>query len=410
MKLLIAEEALRSLQGHWFEYLRSIVVGCRRAGDDVTIACHRDAVPEVVEELAALPIFPSSAWDPAYVRASGGAWRRLTRIFRHNAELYRVARRLLRRQGPFDVVFVPTILIDHLGAWALAARTARRDYGKLILFFVNGHGSYGGPGKPTAFPRSPNTIISRVLLRSLRKLVVSGKVVLAAETRAMVAEFTRFCGLPFQYMPHPVEPSAGAENVDLTSVGETRGQIVLSCLGFARYEKGSDLLQTAILRLRSQRPDLGQVRFVIQWLDDFEGPCGLPCTREPALLADPAVEFLSRSFTPLEYGAQLARTDGMILPYRARSYYARVSRVAIEAAMLGIPMVYTRATWLEDLVKDCGAGLDFADEDVTELTAQIVRLVDEFPAWREAARAKAATARRRYSPQSFRDCLLAGAG
>ncbi len=401
MKLLIVEEALRSLEGHWFEYLRAITNGCRRAGDDVTVACHRDAVPEVVEGLAALPTFATSAWDPAYLRAGGGAWRRLARIFRHNAGFYRVVRRLLRRRGPFDVVFAPTILIDHLGAWTLLARTARKDYGQLVLLFVNGHGSYRGPGEPAAFPRTPNTILSRFLLRSLRALVTSGKVVLAAETRAMAAEFTRFCGVPFQCFPHPVEFD-GAPEADRDDAKE----IVLSCLGFARYEKGSDLLQAAILRVREQRLDLARVRFVIQWLDDFQGPGGVRFGREPALLADPGVEFLSRSFTPPEYRAQLARTDGMILPYRARSYYARVSRVAIEAAMLGIPMVYTRDTWLEELARDGGAGLGFKDENLEELTGQIIRLVDELAVWRQAAREGATAIRKLYSPESFRECLL----
>ena len=404
MKLLIAEEALRSLEGHWFEYIRAIAAECRRAGDDVTVACHRDAVPEVVGELKATPTFPASAWDPAYIRAGGGAWRRLARIFRHNAGLYRVARRFLRQHGPSDVVFAPTILIDHLGAWTLLAWTARRDYGKLVLFFVHGRGVYQGPDRPVAFPRSPNTLLSRALLRCLRTLVAGGKVVLAAQTRAMAAEFTRFCGLPFAYFPHPVIPGD-----DLDADRDTPGEIVLSCLGFARYEKGSDLLQAAIRRVRVQRPDLGGVRFVIQWLNDFVGPGGARFTKDPALLADPAVEFLSRSFTPSEYRAQLDRAAGMILPYRANSYYARVSRVAIEAAMLGIPMVYTRATWLEELVREGGAGVGFEDGNLEELTAAIIRLVDELPAWRQAARGRIADARRWFSPESFRACLLGGA-
>ena len=402
MKLLVAEEALRSLEGHWFEYIRAIVRACRRAGDEVTVACHRDAVPEVVAELSAVPTFPNSAWDPAYIRAGGGPWRRLGRIFRHNAGLYRVVWRLLRQRGPFDVILAPTILIDHLGAWTLLAWTARRKYNKMVLIFVHGHGSYRGPGQPAAIPRSPNTILSRWLLRSLRALVASDKVVLAAETQAMVAEFTRLCGVPFRYLPHAVEP-ADMPTAMPPGAPET---IVLSCLGFARYEKGNDLLQTAILRVREQRPGLNQVRFVIQWLEDFQGPSGVRFRRHPALTADSGVEFLSQSFTPSEYQAQLARTTGMILPYRARSYYGRVSRVAIEAAMLGIPMIYTRATWLEELVQDVGAGLSFEDENVAELATQILRLVDEFPTWRLAARARAAGARHLYSPEHFRGCLL----
>jgi glycosyltransferase involved in cell wall biosynthesis len=406
VKILIAEEALRSLRGHWFEYIRTIVEGCRRAGDDVTVACHREAIPEVVKGLDAVPIFVRSAWDPEYQQAGGGALRRLGRIFRHNAQLYRAARQLLRWRGPFGRVFVPTILIDHHIAWTLLAWTARRNYGKMVLLFVNGHGIYHGPGQPTTFPRSANTLLSRFLLRAVGPLLGSGRVILAAETSAMAAEFTRFCGLAFQCFPHPVELHDTLKVTSDVATAKKPGEIIMSSLGFARYEKGSDLLQAAILRLRQDRPDLANVRFVIQWLEDFAGPNGRRFTRDPALLADPRVEFLSTSFTPAEYWEQLARADGMILPYRANSYHARVSRLAIEAAMLGIPMVYTCDTWFEELVSKCGAGLPFQDENLDELTAAIIRLVDELPLWKAAARARAATARQLQSPARFRECLF----
>jgi glycosyltransferase involved in cell wall biosynthesis len=397
VKILIAEEALRSLDGHWFEYVRTIVEGCRRAGDEVTVACHRDAVPEVVQAINAEPTFPNSAWDPSYQKAGGGRFRRLLRIFTHNLQFYRAARRVITQKGPFDRVFAPTILIDHLVAWMLIAWTLGRSFDRLILLFVNGHGIYQGPGRPPTFPRTPNTWLSRLALRCLRRLVVSGKVVLAAETEAMAAEFTRFCGLEFEYFPHPVsiklDPTRKVEN--------TAHEVVFASLGLARYEKGSDLLLAAIVKVREKRPDLKHIRFVIQWGNDFKDSGGKLISPNTAPAFDSGITFLTSSCMPQEYRLQLQRACCMILPYRAQSYYARVSRVATEAAMLGIPLIYTEDTWLEEFVRKCGAGVSFRNEDADDLAKKIGEMADQLATFRSKGINKAELARQLYSVERF---------
>lgn len=101
------------------------------------------------------------------------------------------------------------------------------------------------------------------------------------------------------------------------------------------------------------------------------------------------------------YDAAVARTDCMLLPYRRASYFARISGVAVEAVTAGVPVIYTRDTWNEDLVIDLGAGIGVADNDVKGLVEAIATMVDDFDQFSADAVARADLARRSHSPMAF---------
>lgn len=399
--ILIPEEALRTLEGgHWFEYIKTIADECRGRGDRVTVVAHQDVSPEIVERVQAIPFFKHSAWDSTY--SSSSPLKRYFGAALHNARLYRSMSRFFKSQPFHEHVFVPTILIHHIVAWALLARRFRkRKFYRTTLFFVHGQGKYRGPAKPAVFPRSIRNLLFRSALRSLGSLVKEGSVVLAAETEGMAREYSRFCGIRFQCFPHPVrfELSPGMPRKREAS------PLTMACLGFGRHEKGTDLLQDAILRIRREEPDL-KIRFLVQWLNDFDRPDGSRVTKDSRLAEDPLVEFITEPFDPDSYHACLNRIDAMVLPYRARSYYARVSRVALEAAFLGIPLLYTKGTWLDEMVGAHGGGVGFNDEDLDDLTAGILHLAHNISFFQAQAISRMTLAQEHYSPRRFRECLL----
>jgi glycosyltransferase involved in cell wall biosynthesis len=403
-RILIVEEALESTKGHWFEYIKTISVACRSAGDEVSIIAHQRADPKIIEDLLAQPLLRHSAWDRTL--DSPNPIKRYLSVLRHNWQLYRSIDQILGMEPKVDCVLAPTILIHHLLAWTLLARKYRNfRYKRLVLFFVNGQGTYHGPGLALSFPRNPKTALFRFLLRRLTTLVESGDVVLAAETTGMANEYASFSGVPFQCLPHPVRFEPSKESCARPQRRTRSEEITFGCFGFARHEKGSDLLQEAILLIRHQHPEV-RIRFLIQWLDDFRTPDGILVTRHPTLLQDPAVEYITRSLTGEEYHHFLGQTDAMVLPYRAASYYARVSRVAIEAASLGIPLVYTRQTWMEELVTEFGAGEGFRNEDIEDLVGAILKMAREIDTFSCHARNRRELVLQHYCPEHFRSWLL----
>ena len=387
-KLLIVEEALKSPDnGHWFEYIKAIVAGCRAEDVDVTVAAHRDATHAVLEGLGARAVIPCSAWEGAY---AGGALRRYAGVFRHNFRLHRAVKDFLAADDVYDCVLAPTVLVHHLLAWLwIARRFGGKKFRRMTLLFLNAPGRYDSNGA-LRFPRS--ALLMKTILRQFAPLVRSGLVTLAAETRRTAEHLKTFCGLEFV---------TAAQAIALPAINPANHATpVFGSFGFARHEQGSDLLQSAVRGFLAQHPETS-AKFLIRWTHDFLGADGALIRRDPVLLNDPRVEFLGSANSTDEYARQFARADALVLPYRLSSYRDRGSRVAAEAAMLGVPMIYARGTWLEELVTHCGAGVDFRDEDVDDLVRAMGEMAANLDQHRAAARANAQKAREYFSPGRF---------
>ena len=67
--------------------------------------------------------------------------------------------------------------------------------------------------------------------------VKSKTVILAAETESMKKELEEFTKLPVTLFPHPIEAKDLSPNTKVSP-----DPITISCPGFARHEKGSDIL------------------------------------------------------------------------------------------------------------------------------------------------------------------------
>ena len=398
MHLLICEEALHTLHGHWFAYVRVIAEGLRARGDTVTIAGHRRMDERIEQTLGARRVFAESAWEPGY-KQGRGALGRLWKTWRHNADLEREVERLLGSVPAVDVVFAPTVTLDHVMAWrAVAARHPRIRF---VLIFLNGLGVYDPARRDVVFPGGASAVLLRRAVQLFGPLVAAGRVALACETRDLADEFTALTGVPFTHVPSPVDTAIACR----PAADRPPGEVVFGCLGYTRHEKGYDVLLEAMRRLRGT-PAWSGMRFVIQWTDDIPLPDGTVCRAGDEWGSDDRVTLIRQPLTPVELEAVLRGVDALVLPYRRSSYFNRGSRFAIEAAMAGCPMVYTSHSWLETLVDECGAGVGFEDENPGGLAEALCAVASDFPAHQQAAQARAEQARACYSVDRFRRSVL----
>jgi len=429
MRILITEEALQSGTGHWPSYIGDIAAALRASGDDVDVATHRAATGNVLTRVGGTPWFSRNCWvDPKSQGGVGG----ILHNFRFNKEVLS----WLAEHAPYDWICALTMRLQHLLAFALLARSgAVPKKTRFFLLFVQGFGKYAGHGKPTEFPENLSTKLARFSFGLMSGSVRSGRVVLAAETRGMQDELQRFTGLPVTLAPHPVEfhfsrgasvecrgqeggqeiqsdssfrsqvagldshPSA-SQSVPLVHPVAASGSgsrpstldprlstrpLTITCPGFARHEKGTDLFQGAI-RILLARPSADDFRFVLQWPEPFAMPDGTMLGPDPSLVEDPRVEFLNQNLNAEEYASLLASTDLIVLPYRRKSYHHRVSRVAIEAAKMGIPIIFTEGTWSGEVAALAGCGGTITEENPESVADAIVKAVGEFSTLKEKAR------------------------
>lgn len=394
MRILIAEEALQTGDGHWPTYIGGLAHGFREAGDQVDVLAHRDASLSVITSCGGTPWFSRNCWlDSRSHGAVGGV--------RHNLSFRAELTYWLKNHAPYDWVCALTMRLQHLLAFALLSRDPQiPGTTRFLLLFVQGFGRYDGVGKPTVFPNSPSTWLARFCFRALAPAVRNGRVVLAAETEGMQEELHRFTGLPVALFPHPVLPV----KIIPGSKFEKFGRVTITCPGFARHEKGSDHLQTAIKRLLDDPVGDG-LHFVLQWPEPFPMPDGTSRGVDPELADDPRIEWLNSSLEADAYEALLARSDLVILPYRRESYHHRVSRVAIEAASRGIPLIFTEGTWSERIAEIAGVGVPIADETVAAITIAVLDAVDRLASLRVAAASGAVKVGEYHSSDRFRDLM-----
>ena len=401
-RLLVVEEALKNQAAHFYEYVKSVAELNAAAGGKTVVVSHAGTEPVICEELGAHALFERSNWDGVYNYPS--AWKRYFGIVRHNLYVYRVMNRFVKQHGPFDIVFAPTVVIHQLIGWRLLmARHGGRGVKQIVLLFRNNAGSYAENSTTPVFKRS--TAILKWAIQSFRPLIAKKRARFVTDSAKLATEYRALSGIAPDVWPSPRVAPHAPLTVDTRPPA---APVVFSCLGPARFEKGIDVMQAAIRAYLAAHPD-GNARFVIQWNAPILDGEGAPYLPDPALRADPRVTLIEQSMSSEAYEAAVAATDVMLLPYRRASYFARISGVAVEAVTAGIPVIYTRDTWCEDLVGEVGAGIGIADNDVTGLVEAIAAMVDGYAGYRADARVRAEKARLHHSGEAFLEKLWGSA-
>jgi len=456
MRWLIVEDSLQGRGGHWFEYLGDFCRELPRLGDEVTLLVSRRAEPFIREQLGGQPVLPESA----YGKMSDGApvWRRYARIPIHAWKTFRAVRRYLRTAPEPDVIFVPTVIVHHLLAWAALVKLGlKRGNARVLLFF---------PGLPirrgihaAVLDGSPTSKLVRKLLRWLGPEIRAGKVILGVETHAMKQAAEQAFGLPFTYFPHPVHATKIESRNSKSEIGDRRSEVgnaekkygkqkeeiaesetyqvsgqwsvvsgpssdlrspsselrtsnsellTMACYGPARHEKGSEVLTAAMEQHLARFPN-SRSRFVLQWLKDFSTASGGTAHLPATLRQHPRVEIVDHYFADGEYAQRLASTQALLLPYRRLSYALRVSRVVIEAMVHGLPVVATRGTTLAEQAEEFGAAVLCEDENVESLVAAIEKTEQNYAALAARACERQAKAREHFSVRQFREALMSKA-
>jgi glycosyltransferase involved in cell wall biosynthesis len=399
MKILIADEGIKHISGHWYAYTDSIRRALIKAGHEVVVAAHVDADEEIVELLKAKRTFRFSRWDGIY--QSSFAPIRYFNTFLHNFRMYQDLKRLIKEEGYFDIIFSGNNLVYHVLAWNwITKKYAGKYFGKLTLLFVQDAGIYDPLDKSLRFPF--HSVLLKIILRSYRKYIENGSVQLAAETPISAKQYETFTGFPIKLYNHPTE-------IDFRKCPpeerKKENPICFGCFGFARYEKGSDLLQEAAATFVQQYPE-AKVKFMLQWKRNFMLPDGHLYCKNELLAQDDRFQYIEQPLSGDGFSKFLEDTDIMVMPYRWSSYYSRLSRVTIESMIAGIPIIYTKDTWLESAVSTCGIGIGFANESIEDLVTAFKMAYDQFVQLNESAYEQRKLAADFYSGEAFVKILV----
>lgn len=398
-RLLIVEEALKDRVGHWYEYNKAIVEEARSRGIEVTLLVHQDIEQDVCEELQATPWFPATSWDQGYYHPN--AILRYFGIVKHNLLVARLMMKYFKKAPESDVVLVPTVVLYHWLAWRwLTAIGSKRWFKKLVLTTRNNAGEYDSNTDRYRFNASAKVLAK--VLRSFKRQVRSGVVEMASDSSKLAEQYNSLCGIPFHTYPHP----RNVLDAPLRSVSkETSCRLIISALGPPRYEKGSDLVVGAILKLLEFYPDL-PVNYVVHWTEPVFLPTGERVDFPPTLEQAKNVEVIKSSLSSEAYQKRLDESDLLLLPYRQSQYHARLSGIAIEAFQSYASCICVSNTWIEDCMTSVGSGLSIKEESSKALVEGILEFVQNSQFYQLQAEAHAPLARDFHSSRAFVDKIF----
>ncbi|WP_207511715.1 glycosyltransferase [Longitalea luteola] len=370
-RLLICEEGLLDYKGHFYSWIKAIRAIHLEAGAEVLVASNLHVDKNIQAEFNAIPTYSRNNWSGIYDHKQ--AWRRYFSVFAHNFRVWRETRKLLRKTGPVDCILLPAVRIHNLMAWRkLCGERLGRDFGRLVLFQLTSEAIYDESYTRFHFKRTANLI--KFVLRGFRKQVAAGKVILAGDSHITCNEYQTLSGVPFRVFPSPV---AGLQAANPLSTSASKSDIpTFVILGVSFIDKGIDLLQEAIIQLLKNNPDL-EARFVIQWATPTIDYNGQPVPIKDELRNAAQVTLIERVLNEEEYRSYLQSAHFVVLPYRRKVYFNRLSGVAVEAACAGIPMIVTENTWLEWAMKEFGAGVTVRDGDAKDLADKIKLCIQE---------------------------------
>jgi glycosyltransferase involved in cell wall biosynthesis len=121
-------------------------------------------------------------------------------------------------------------------------------------------------------------------------------------------------------------------------------------------------------------------------------------------------ELINDNLDKSAYSALLSRTDLIVLPYRRDSYHNRLSRVAIEAAIHGIPLLPMSGTWAEDLSILAGGFVVIEDESPEAVAAGLIAALKSLDELKRSAQAGRGRVAAFHGATTFRSLLVQDIG
>jgi len=392
-RVLIVEELLRDRQGHIGNFVLSIAEYLAERGAAVKVWGHRDALPDLLPAPIKFERVFTHVWVELVYLPKRSA--RVAGVLVHNLRFLAVLARNGAIFRPPPLVIAASANLYQFLAWRIwLALTPRRSRLVLILFQQPWLTQTEATGRMRL--RESARVYRRVL-RWFGDPVRSGRCCIAGETELHARLISLLAGLRCVVVPIPLP----AELLRVRAPQSSRppgSPLRFGALGRAAADKGFGCLLDMIERWHSTLA----VRFVIQWEEHPSSPAewkervfALVRTR-PGL-----VELVGKGQSVADYANLVASLDGLLLPYRLADYVGRLSNLAIDAFCVGVPIVCTAGSGIEEAMRRWGAGVVCRDQDADSLADAVERLARDHEALAARAAERAVAARREHGCEHF---------
>ena len=396
-RVFIVHHGLSDLHSHYFGEAIGWREACRARGIAPRFYISRDALPSIVRELEAQPVFPF----PSDAMVEQNPRCQQLSDYLELGGLFGDALHALDADGVGgdDLVIVPFASErDIFGAALWLQRLAPAARPTIAFTFMI-------PDFRWRVTENRSRLVGDISYYAYAsKRILS---VLPAHKLILNSIDPRLCRTISAATQHPcTEVPLGTyfpDDADFAApAGEGPPRVHVGVAGEFRPEKGSDLIPDVLLRFGEQRPDRAIALQVpdAAWAAALDERFRRKGMGAPYLLYYGWVEHN-------EYLRRLTRCDILLLPYHWERYAIRPSGIFSEAVGYGVVPVVPERTWAADKLADgWGAGTTFRDFSAASMVEALVAASDDFPALKEKAARSTLAWRQSQSTAALLDKIL----
>jgi glycosyltransferase involved in cell wall biosynthesis len=365
-QIIIIDELLEKIDGHNFEYIKSVKEIYEQKGYAVKVYANANVIEKIQHEIGAIPYFKFNpkVWYRKIIVIGSILYRIIfwVKLQKQYAAIVRANKNVA------DAFFVPNIYWYNINSIFNAFKNVQvKSYFLLRLSCTD---SIGVPSSLKSIATSFFNKASKIAKQNKNIMLTTDSAVIADEWKAIYKQEVRV--LP---IPHIKEPET------IEQVTKTEHKIRLYAPGVMRMEKGMQLIFDSLQIIENTNHELAtKLEFVVQIFGEREKDFFDYYKTALANFKNVKVSILG-SLSSAEYNAQIYAADIILIPYiAAQGYQARTSGVLCEAIGAQKTFITTKNTWMENVAQQFNTGIAIAEvpQDFIQGLQLILNNVDAF--------------------------------
>lgn len=367
--LIIVDEQFEKIEGHPYDYDKSVAEIFQQHGFDTVIYGHRNMLQAFRDELNARPWFTINARSKIRkIPILGAILYRIGFWKKYEQEIIGILAEASKKNDNYFLLF-PNVYWYNILPISRVLKNV--NVPAALLFRVSIFDT-------VRLPKAILPVTMGIIKYAVKILRNKKNVHYFTDSEVIAGEWLSHLKSPMKVLPIPhLVP-----NKKETPLLDT-DKIRLYLPGGMRLEKGAQILTEAFELLAAKQPAiLERITLVTQFLGNDPVLDGY----KSRLAALPLENIFLQHLTTDEYNNQLRISDIILIPYQvSEGYRARTSGIMAEAIASSKPFITTDGTWMSLQAQAYNTGLIVQDNQPRELADAITTIVNNYAAYSNKA-------------------------